>query len=343
MDFKNFVINHVDRILEYLQQTPLVVHARRSVDAYLAAYAVISTFGETAHVSLVDWPPQSGVCIGFKCDGLYVTEREVGVDGEVYKTEFTSLSHLTYVLLRTLSPVGEGVKKALHIGHYSWSVDHCEYRCQFPQELLIGDEKLSVAFPYTGRRPPRDALVNSTLPIVPGVFGREVHPPSGDYVNLLDWALGVVVSEGFHTAVLDKAIRPYSPSVAPADAAVEFESVLAGFPYNVDVYIANLADSFYTSLKKTKDGDVTVHNPFYVYKLPPYLSYYLKLPKPFVLKFETSRGYVAAVTAPRGETLKKAAAVAGEFGQVLELSTYLVVYVEKSRYGEFFEKIREAF
>ncbi|MEM1787762.1 MAG: hypothetical protein QW085_04120 [Pyrobaculum sp.] len=337
MDFRNFIINHVDRVLEYLEQSPLVVYTRRTVDAYLAAYAIISTFGETAHVSIVDWPPESGFCMGFKCNGLYITEWEVGVDDSVYKTEFTSLSYLTYVLLSTLSPVDDKVKKALYIGHYSWGVDLCEYKCPIPSELLIGDERLRVVFPFIDQRPPLHAIVNSTLPIVPGAFGRATTPPLEDSIAVLDWALGTAAAEGFHTSVVDKAVRLYSPTVKPAEAAVGFEAILAGFINDIDKYIVNLMDNFYTVLKNIKDRDVAISNPFYIFKIAPYISYYLKLSKPAVLRFDTPRGRVAAIVAPRGVKLKKAELE--DFGYVLEFPTFLVIYVERARYAELLERV----
>ncbi|MFN3804027.1 MAG: hypothetical protein ACK4SY_03125 [Pyrobaculum sp.] len=332
--FKNFVINYVDRILEYLKQNPLVIYARRSVDAYMSAYALAVVFGETTQVSVVDWPPPGGVCIGFKCGGFYITEREVGVEGERHVVDFTSLSHLTALVIQTLAPLEE-VRKALYIGHYAWSVDHCDYRCLFPKELMRGDERLAVVFPHLYRLPIRRAMSLSTLPIIPGVTGRLSELKQEDALSALDWALGVVATEGFHTAVLDKAIRPLPPDFNPADYAQRVEADLAGFlNKDVEQYVSNLAETFYAVLKKERIA--TIQNPSYIYKLPPYLAHYLKLPW-LVLKYESARGVSAAVIPPleRRGRLKALREAFEEVGQVLEYPTHLLVFMEPGRFGDF--------
>jgi hypothetical protein len=354
VEFRNFVIDHVDRVLEYLKQNPLTIYTRRSVDAYLAAYALAAALGETVHVALVDWPPRDGVCVGFRCNGMYITESEVGVDDSKYSGEFNSLSYYAAVIIQTLSPLEEHVHKALYVGHYAWSVDYCEYKCQFPKEILRWDERLSVVFPFLDSLPAKKALSLSTLPVVPGVTGRQVEdakPISSmtreEILSLLDWALGAVFNEGFHTAILDKAVRPYSPVVKPADVAARVEADVAGFvDKEIEVYVSNFAETFYTVLKRAKEGIVPVPNSFYVYKIPPYLSYYLKLSDWVALRHETPRGSVIAVVPPPGKraSLKKMAEALAEVGQTLQFPTHLVAYVEGGKYADFlkaYEKGRE--
>jgi hypothetical protein len=347
VEFRNFVIDHIDRVLEYLKQNPLTIYVRRSVDAYLAAYALAAALGETVHVSVVDWPPQRGVCVGFRCDGMYITEGEVGVDDSRYSSDFTSLSYYAAVIIQTLSPLEEHIHKALYVGHYAWSVDYCEYRCQFPREILKGDERLAVVFPFLESLPARKALSLSTLPVVPGVTGRQVEGggfiasmTQEEVVSLLDWALGAVFNEGFHTAVLDKAVRPYSPTFKPADVAARLEADVAGFvDKDVETYVSNFAEVFYMVVKRVKEGVVPVQNPFYVYKIPPYLSHYLKLSDWVALRHETSRGSLVAVVAPPAQRagLKKMAEALAEVGQTLLFPTHLVTYVESGKYVDFLQ------
>jgi hypothetical protein len=354
VSLKSFVINHVDRVLEYLKQNPLVIYARRTVDAYLAAYALLSALGETAQVAVVDWPPEGGVCVGFKCEGMYITEREVGIDGDAHASEPTSLSHHAASVIHTLVPVDEEVRRALYVGHYAWSVDYCEYGCALPRELARGDERLSVVFPFMDRLPARKALSLSTLPVLPGITGREAEDskPAAEMtreeaIDLLDWALGVVASEGFHTAILDKAVRPYSPAYRPADVAVRVEADLAGFvDRDVDVYVSGLAEALYSTLRRLRDGVITVQNPFYLHKIPPYLSYCLRLVDWVAVKYETARGFAIALVPPPGRrgSAGAAARALAELGQVLELPTHLVVYVPTNKYTDFlrvYEEIKE--
>ncbi len=338
MAFKNFVADRVERVLEYLKQNPLVIYVRRSVDAYMAAYALTVVFGETTHVSLVDWPPASGVCVGFKCDGFYLTESEVGIDGERYNVSYASLSHLAAVIIKTLSSL-EDVRNALYVGHHSWSVDYCEYKCPLPEELSTGDEKLAVVLPNIDKSI-KKALASSTLPIIPGVTGRQHEVELDNPITWLDWALGVTAVEGFHTSILDKAIRPHPQGFNPADYAQRIEADLAGFT-NVEDYVSNISEVFYTVLKV---GDTQVYNSFYVYKLPPYLSY-AKTNKWITLRYEAGRGYVVAVVPPlsRRSGLKAAAGVFQDVGHVLTFSTNLVVFVESGRYIDFlktYEKVK---
>jgi hypothetical protein len=354
VEFRNFVIDHVDRVLEYLKQNPLTIYTRRSVDAYLAGYALAAALGETVHVALVDWPPRDGVCVGFRCNGMYITEGEVGVDDSRYSGEFNSLSYYAAVIIQTLSPLEEHIHKALYVGLYAWSVDYCEYKCQFPKEMSRWDERLSVVFPFLDSLPARKALSLSTLPVVPGVTGRQVEDAKlidsmtrEEVLSLLDWALGAVFNEGFHTAILDKAVRPYSPVVKPADIAARVEADVAGFvDKEIEVYVSNFAETFYTVLKRVKEGIVPVPNSFYVYKIPPYLSYYLKLSDWVALRHETPRGSVIAVVPPLGKRagLKKMAEALAEVGQTLQFPTHLVAYVESGKYADFlkaYEKGRE--
>lgn len=353
MDLKNFIIDNVDRFLEYLKQNPLVIYARRSVDAYLAAYALAAALGETAQVSVVDWPPQAGVCVGFRCEGMYITEWGVGVDDRSFDAGFTSMSHLASVLIQSLSPLEEQIHRSLYAGHYSWSVDYCEYGCPPPREILKGDERLAVAFPFLEKLPARRALSLSTLPIVPGVTGKPAEDSKlasamgpDEALALLDWALGVVHSEGFHTAVLDKALRLYSPAFAPADFATRVEADLAGFVgRDVELYVQNLADAFYGVVKRGREGVVPVQNPFYVLKIPPYLSYYLRLSGWAALRYDAGRGHVVALVPPRGERdrLAKAAELLGEVGQVLRFPTHLVAYVERDKYADFLKIYEKGF
>jgi hypothetical protein len=354
VEFRNFVIDHIDRVLEYLKQNPLTIYARRSVDAYMAAYALAAALGETVHVAVVDWPPQGGVCVGFRCDGMYITESEVGIDESKYSGEFNSLSYYAAVIIQTLSPLEEYIHKALYVGHYAWSVDYCEYKCQFPREILKWDERLSVVFPFLDSLPARKALSLSTLPVVPGVTGRQVEDgkligsmTQEEVLSLLDWALGAVFNEGFNTAILDKAVRPYSPAFRPADLAARLEADVAGFvDKEIDVYVFNFAETFYTVLKRVKEGVVSVSNSFYVYKIPPYLSYYLKLSDWVALRHETPRGSVIAVIPPPGQRtgLKKMTEALAEVGQTLQFPTHLVTYVESGKYADFlkiYERSRE--
>ncbi|AAL64951.1 hypothetical protein PAE3484 [Pyrobaculum aerophilum str. IM2] len=347
MDIKNFIIDNIDRILEYLKQNPLYIYARRSVDAYLAAYSLAASLGETAQVAVVDWPPQVGICIGFKCEGLYITERGIGLDDKVYTSDFTSMSHIVAHIITSLSPLEEDVYKALFIGHYSWSVDYCEYKCPPPRELNRGDEKLAIVFPFVGELPANKALPLSTLPIIPGVTGREFDSVPEDEIRLLDWALGAVASEGFHTAILDKAVRYYSPEIKAADVAERLEADLANFiDKGVEVYVSNLAENFYMILKKVKEDVIPVQNPFYIYKIPPYLSYYMKLANYVALKYDAPRGYVIALIPPFGEKaqLKTVASALAELGQVLEFPTHIVAYIESNKYTDFlreYERIKK--
>lgn len=354
MEFRNFVIDHIDRVLEYLKQNPLVIYVRRSVDAYLAAYALAAALGETVHVCVADWPPQRGVCVGFRCDGMYITEGEVGIDDSRYTSDFTSLSYYAAVIIQTLSPLEEHIHKALYVGHYAWSVDYCEYKCPVPKEISKGDERLAVVFPFLDTMPARRALSLSTLPVVPGVTGRQVEDGKllasmtpEEVVSLLDWALGAVANEGFHTAILDKAIRPYSPAFKPVDVAVRLEADVAGFiDKEVDIYVSNFAESFYMVVKRVKENIVTLQNPFYVYKIPPYLSYYLKLNDWVALRHETSRGSLIAVVPPLSQRtrLKKVAEDFSTVGQTLIFPTHVVVYVESGKYADFlqiYERVKE--
>lgn len=351
MDFKNFVIDHIDRVLEYLKQNPLIIYTRRSVDAYLATYALIEAFGETAQLSVVDWPPKSGICIGFKCEGMYITEREVGIDNDRYNVEFTSISHLVAIIIQSLSPLEEHIHRALYAGHYSWSVDYCEYKCPIPKELLKGDEKLAIVFPFLDTLPVEKALSLSTLPILPGITGRGAENSksiasmsSEEAVSLLDRALGVVYNEGFHTAVFDKAIKPYSFTYKPADIAIRIEADLAGFiNRDISVYVSNLAETFYLLLKKIKDSVITIQNPFYIYKIPPYLSYYMKLTEWIILKYETTRGFILAVIPPmnKRDMLKNFANVLSEIGQTLVFPTHFIAYIESDKYADFLKIYEE--
>ncbi|ABP51520.1 MULTISPECIES: hypothetical protein [Pyrobaculum] len=349
MDVRNFIIENIVRLLEYLKQNPLYVYTRRSVDAYLAAYALVASMGETAQVAVADWPPRAGICIGFKCDGFYITERGVGIDDKFHASGFTSISSLVASIITSISPLDEGVHKALYIGHYSWSVDYCDYKCPLPPELARGDEQFAVVFPLVEEYPLGKALSLSTLPLIPGVTGREFDLASlpADFLAVLDWALGVVASEGFHTAILDKAIRHHSPAIRAATLAEKLEADLAGFVNReLETYVASLAESFYNVVKRVKDGVVPLPNPFYVYKLPPYLSYYLKLSNWVALRYETTRGYIAALVPPHGQNarLRKIAEELSEIGQVLEFPTHVIVYIEVGRYADFvrgFERLNE--
>lgn len=345
MDIRNFVIDHVDRFLEHLKQSSLRVYTRRTVDAYLAAYALAHALGETVHVDVVDWPPREGVCVGFKCQGMYITEWEIGVDDKVYKTGFSSISQLAAHIIMSLLPLEEEVYKALFVGHYAWSVDHCDYKCQLPRELARGDEKLSIVFPFMEELPMDKALPLSTLPIIPGVTGRVFEFAPGDTVTILDWLLGVIASEGFHTAVLDKAIRQCSPDIKAPDIAERLEADLANFiGKEIDTYVSNLAETFYTVVRRARDGVVTIQNPFYVHKIPPYLSHYMKLVNWVALRYDASKGHVIALIPPltqRGQ-LRSAVPVFAELGQLLEYPTHLLIYIEAGKYAEFlqaYEKI----
>jgi hypothetical protein len=345
VDIRNFVIDHVDRFLEYLKQNPLRIYSRRTVDAYLAAYALAYALGETVDVDVADWPPREGVCVGFKCQGMYITEWEIGVDDKIYRTEFSSISQLAAHIITSLLPLEEEIYRALFVGHYAWSVDYCEYKCQLPRELSRGGERLSIVFPFMEELPIERALTLSTLPIIPGVTGRVFDSLPGDAVRILDWVLGVVASEGFHTAVLDKAIRYYSPDIKAPDIAERLEADLANFiGKEIDVYVSNLAETFYTVIKRARDGVVAVQNPFYIHKLPPYISHYMKLVNWVALRYDASGGHLIALIPPPGQRaqLKSAAAVFAELGQVLEYPTHLLVYVEAGKYAEFlkaYEKV----
>ncbi|MEZ0319577.1 MAG: hypothetical protein ABWK05_06270 [Pyrobaculum sp.] len=349
--FRNFIIDHVDRVLEYLKQNPLLIYARRSVDAYAASYALAQSFGETTHVAVVDWPPQRGVCVGFKCDGFYITEWEVGIDDKTYKTEFTSISHLTAVLIQALAPLEEDVHKVLYVGHYAWSVDYCEFKCPLPPELAKGDEVLRIVSPHLDDLPFKKALSLSTLPIVPGVTGKMIEdgkPASeltkDDAVALLDWALGVAAAEGFHTAVLDKAVRPYSKEFKPAEKAQRVEADLAGFlGRDLWEYVSNIAEAFYQLLKK-KEEVIALSNPFYVYKLPPYLAYYIKNTQWYALRYDSPRGHLVAVVPPPGakDRLKTVEERLAEVGPVLKFPTHVVVFVESDKWHEFKEAYEKA-
>ncbi|ABO08599.1 hypothetical protein [Pyrobaculum calidifontis] len=351
--FKNFIIDHIDRVLEYLKQNPLTIFVRRSVDAYMAAYALAAALGETTHVAVADWPPQRGVCVGFRCDGFYIAEGEAGVDDAKLAVEPTSLSHMVSLIILSLSPLERHVHKALYVGHYSWSVDVCERNCQVPKELAVGDERLAVVFPGLKRGVKR-ALSLSTLPIVPGVFGKAVEEDKrlevmtrDEAISLLDWALGAVAAEGFHTAVLDKAVRPYSPTLNPADVAQRIEADLAGFvDKDVEDYALNLAEAFYNVVKRAREGVVTLRNPFYLHKIAPYLSYFAKSSQWAALRYETPSGSVVAVVPPHGlkGRLKAVAPLFAEVGQVFEFPTHLLLYVEAGRWGDFlkaYEKAKE--
>jgi hypothetical protein len=347
VSIKNFIIDHVDKFLEYLKQNPLRIYSRRTVDAYLAAYALARALGETVHVDVVDWPPREGVCIGFKCQGMFITEWEIGIDDEIYKTEFSSISHLATHIITSLLPLEDDVYKALFIGHYAWSVDYCDYKCQLPRELSRGGERLSIVFPFMEELPIERALPLSTLPIIPGVTGRVFKSLPGDAVEILDWMLGIVASEGFHTAVLDKAIRYYSPDIKAPDIAERLEADLANFiGKEIDEYVSNLAETFYTIIKRIKDGVVAVQNPFYIYKLPPYISHYMRLVNWVALRYDASGGHLIALIPPHTQRaqLKSTAAIFAELGQVLEYPTHLLIYVEAGKYTDFlqiYEKINK--
>ena len=114
--FKNFIIDHIDRVLEYLKQNPLTIFVRRSVDAYMAAYALAAALGETTHVAVADWPPQRGVCVGFRCDGFYIAEGEAGVDDAKLAVEPTSLSHMA---------VRKARRSGVRLPRYFVDVDKC--------------------------------------------------------------------------------------------------------------------------------------------------------------------------------------------------------------------------
>ncbi|MFB6490024.1 MAG: hypothetical protein TU35_002050 [Thermoproteus sp. AZ2] len=341
---EKFFLENIPKILEYLDQDVLVIYSKRTVDALVASYFLMEKFAGTAVVKVVDWPPESGICVGFVCDGLYLQENRVGVDDAKAELERpTSLSYLAYKLAKSVEALKREDVMKLYIGVYSWSVDNCDFKCEGLDDMLaeVGG-RLSLAFPYPDQ-PLGKSLALSTLPMLPGVLGRGVNAEKPlramrleEIVDALDEALGLVYDKGFSTQIADKGLRQIPDDFDVATAALELEAHLAGFVgggvANAEKYVELLAEALEGALRA---GEVSLGNPFLAIKLGHYLPYY-KGSRPIVLRADAGSGFVVSVALPlrMRERLKALAERIAPLGQTTAYYTHVLAYIPRDRWPE---------
>ncbi|MEZ0248785.1 MAG: hypothetical protein ABWJ97_05880 [Thermoproteus sp.] len=346
MELDQFFLDSINKILEYLDQEILTIYIRRTVDAFIAGYFLLDKFADTAQLKIADWPPDAGICLGFRCDGFYVNENEVGIEGNVFKLKSpTPISYTIYKLTKLITTTNRDDLLKLYIGIYSWLVDNCTTRCNDPMDIITelgARQELSLPFPEA---PLGRSLSLTTLPILPGVLGRGVKEdrPLGSLdpkrvVDILDEALGAVYEAGFYPALADKWLRYVPEGFDIATKAVELEALLAGFTPD-----ANGVESYVELLSKTlenilnnRSNIININNIFFIYKLSNYLPYFIKIKGLVALRAETNRGFVTSLIAPfkEAQRLRGLAERLKELGHIIEFESSILIYVPRDKWPE---------
>jgi hypothetical protein len=352
VELEQFFLNNINKILEYLDQDILTIYIRRTVDALIAGYFLVDKFADTAQLRLADWPPESGICLGFRCNGLYIYENEIGIEGASMKLASPlPISYIIYRLAKSIVSLNKEDILELYLGIFSWLVDNCTVRCEDPADILGELEVrrgLSLPFPD---RPLGEALSLSTLPLLPGVLGRGVKEDrplrsldQRRVLDILDEALGLVYEAGFYPAIADKGLRYVPAGMEPATRAVELEALLAGFTpdsQGVASYVDNLAKIIDDIIKSHRNNIININNVFYIYKLINYLPYFSRLRDVLVIRADVGRGFVASFIAPlkEGQRLKAVMEGLGDIQHVAYDSSVLA-FVPRDRWPEVASKLR---
>lgn len=345
MELEKFILDNINKILEYFDQDIITIYVKRTVDAYVAGYYLAEKFGNTAQVKILDWPPESGICIGFKCNGLYLHENEVGIDDATLELPSpTPLSYLAFKLAKSISSIDKNEALKLYIGIYSWLVDNCDIRCEEPMDIIseIGAvRKFSLPF---SNKPLGEALANSTLPILPGVIGRGIKESKtleevGERIlDILDEVLGAVYDAGFMPAIADKAIRYVPPEVDIATRAQEIELIVANAIDDIKNHIKYIVEL----LEQQKNNIIQTNNVFYAIKLGGYLAYSTKIKGVVVLRADVGRGFAASVVFPYKERQKVQTLLekAKSLGQTTAYSWGFLIYLPRDKWPDLLELIK---
>ncbi|MEM0182649.1 MAG: hypothetical protein QXP98_06145 [Thermoproteus sp.] len=303
-------------------------------------------FADTAQLKLADWPPDAGICLGFKCDGFYINENEAGIEGNAFKFQSpTPISYAIYKLAKLILTTNRDDLLKLYIGIYSWLIDNCVVKCNDPMDIIAELGARQELLPPFPEAPLGRSLSLMTLPILPGVLGRGVKEDrplrSLDpkrVVDVLDEALGAVYEAGFYPALADKWLRYVPEGFDIATKAVELEALLAGFTPDVngvESYVELLSKSL-ENILNSKSNIININNVFFIYKLSNYLPYFMRIKEFIALRAETSRGFVTSLIAPLKETqkLKGLAERLRGLGQVIEFESSILIYVPRDKWPE---------
>lgn len=354
MELDRFFFENIAKILEFLDQDIITIYIKRTVDSLAAGYYLAEKFASTAQLKIADWPPDSGICLGFTCDGFYLHENKVGVGDAALELERPMpVSYLVYKLAKSMAALERGDLLKLYIGVYSWLVDNCEYKCEGFDDMLneVGG-RLSLAFPYPDA-PFGKSLALTTLPVLPGVTSRglKVEKPlklmkPAEILDALDEALGIVYEGGFDTAVGDKGLRIIPGDLDVATKALELEAHLAGFVggglENSERYVEFLSKSLEDAARASPAA--VLPNPYFVIKLGHYLPYYNKFKGPLVLRADVGRGFVASVVLHRKaqDRLGRMARRAAGLGQITQYPTHVLVYATRDKWPELLKAVEES-
>ncbi len=319
MELEQFFLDNINKILELLDQDIISLYAKRTVDALVGGYFLIEKFADTAQLKLTDWPPEAGICLGFKCDGLYISENEIGIGGSLIRLETPMpISYVIYKLTKTITNMSKDDILKLYIGIYSWIVDNC-YKCNEPADILSEVEtELGISLPFPDK-PLGKALSLTTLPLLPGVLGRGLNEDkplervdAKRLLDVLDEALGMVYDYGFYPALVDKAIRRVPIGVDIATRIVQIEAMLAGYTPDatgVSLYVESLARTLDEITRNYNTHIININNVFYMYKIMNYLPFFMKLRDILILRADVGKGFVVSLVAPfkEGHRLKNVA------------------------------------
>lgn len=354
MELEQFFLDNINKILEYFDQDILTIYTRRTVDAFIGSYFLVEKFADTAQVRFVDWPPEGGMCLGFKCDGFYINENEVGIGGSSIRLEAPlPISYIIYKLTKSITNISKEDILKLYIGAYSWFVDNCVYKCNEPTDFVNEIEtKTSFSIPFPDK-PLGEALSLTTLPLLPGVLGRglkEDRPLRSidprRLLDILDEALGLVYEYGFYPALADKGIRRVPVDADIATRSVEIEALLAGYApdtQGISLYVESLAKIIDDIIRNYNSNIININNVFYIYKLMNYLPYFSKLKDILILRADVGRGFVASFIAPLKETQKlKDVAERVKDMQTINYETSIIAFVPKDRWPEVITSARSA-
>ncbi|AEA11865.1 hypothetical protein TUZN_0368 [Thermoproteus uzoniensis 768-20] len=352
MELEQFFLNNINKILEYLDQDILTIYIRKTVDALVAGYFLMNKFADTAQLRLADWPPESGICLGFRCGGFYMYENEVGVEGSSIKLPTPlPISYIIYKLARSIISLNKDDILELYLGIFSWLVDNCTLRCEDPVELVGELETrrgFSLPFPD---KPLGEALSLLTLPLLPGVLGRGIDEDKPlraldqrRMLDVLDEALGRVYEAGFYPAIADKGLRYIPTEIEPTGRIIELEALLAGFTpdsQGVISYVDNLTKILDEITKSYQNNIINISNTYYIYKLMNYLPYFSKLKDILILRADIGKGFVASLIAPLKES-QRLRAIADRLNdiQYIAYDSSILVFVPRDRWPEVVELIK---